>query len=126
MQEARSKNRSDAKNALDPGINKPLMNDRRYSPRLTQRLPIEVCGESLFNPHIFRGRTCDIAAKGIYFVCEEAYMVGQLIHVTVTLSGDRAVSCDSVSLTLRYRIQRVETLIRNGLKIFGVAVALDE
>jgi hypothetical protein len=126
MQEAHYKNQSDAANALDRGISKPLMNDGRYSRRLALRLPIEVCGESPFNPQTFRGRTRDIAAKGVYFVCEQAYMVAQLVHVTIRLSGDLVAGSERVSLTLRYRIQRVEEIFQNGSKTFGIAVALDE
>lgn len=126
MQEANYKSQSDAANARGRGIDKPLMNDRRCSRRLALRLPIEFYGESPFNPQTFRGRTRDIAAKGVYFFCEEAYMVGQLVHVTIRLSGDPVAGSDRVSLTLRYRVQRVEEMIRNGSKAFGVAVALDE
>jgi hypothetical protein len=126
MQEPNYKNQSAAANALGRGINKPLINDRRGSRRLARSLPIEVCGESPFNPRTFRGRTRDIAAKGVYFVCEEAYMKGQLVHFTIRLSGVPVAGSDSVSLMLRCRVQRVEELIENGSKIFGVAVALDE
>jgi hypothetical protein len=126
MQEANYKNQSDPENALGRGTNKPLMNDRRCSRRFALSLPIEVSGESPFNPQTFRGRTRDIAANGIYFFCKEAYMAGQLVHVTVRLSGDSVAFSDRVSLTLRCRVQRVEEIVRNASKIFGVAVALDE
>jgi hypothetical protein len=126
MQEANYKNQSDPENALGRGTNKPLMNDRRCSRRFTLSLPIEVSGESPFNPQTFRGRTRDIAANGIYFFCEEAYMAGQLVHVTIRLSGDSVAFSDRVSLTLRCRVQRAEEIVRNASKIFGVAVALDE
>src|ERR1700730_12384910 len=112
MQEANYKNHSDALNAPGRGINKPFMNDRRYSRRLALRLPIDVCGESPFNPQTCRGRTRDIAAKGVYFVCEEAYMAGQLVHVTIKLSGDPVAGSDSISLTLRCRVQRVEEIFQ--------------
>ena len=125
MQEANYKNHSDSANAQDRGTNKPL-NDRRCSRRFALSLPIEVSGESPFNPQTFRGRTRDIAANGIYFFCEEAYMAGQLVHVTVRLSGDSVAFSDRVSLTLRCRVQRVEEIVRNASKIFGVAVALDK
>jgi hypothetical protein len=125
MQEANYKNQSDPENALGRGTNKPL-NDRRCSRRFALSLPIEVSGESPFNPQTFRGRTRDIAANGIYFFCEEAYMAGQLVHVTIRLSGDSVAFSDRVSLTLRYRVQRVEEIVRNASKIFGVAVALDK
>jgi hypothetical protein len=107
-------------------MNKPLTNDRRGSRRLALSLPVEVCGENPFNPQTFRGRTRDIAAKGVYFVCEEAYTVGQLVHVTIRLSGVLIAGTDSISLTLRCRVQRVEEMILHGSKTFGVAVALDE
>ena len=126
MQEANYKNQSDPENALGRGTNKPLMNDRRCSRRFALSLPIEVSGESPFNPQTFRGRTRDIAANGIYFFCEEAYMAGQLVHVTIRLSGDSVAFSDRVSLTLRCRVQRVEEIVRNASKIFGVAVALDK
>ena len=126
MPEDNYKNPSDSANALGRGTNKPLMNDRRCSRRLALSLPIEVCGESPFNPQTFHGSTRDIAAKGVYFFCEEAYMVGQLVHVTIRLSGDPAAGSDRVSLTLRCRVQRVEELIQIAATIFGVAVALDE
>src|SRR6267378_2081724 len=73
-----------------------------------------------------RGRTRDISAKGLYFVCEESYMVGQLLHVTIRLSRGLVADSDSVSLTLRCRVQRVERISQSGAKTFGVAVALDE
>jgi PilZ domain-containing protein len=126
MQEANYKNRSDAADALRRGINKPLLNERRGSRRLALSLPVEVCGESPFNPQTFCGRTRDVASTGLYFFCEEAYMVGQLVHVTIKLSGDLVAGSDRVSLKLRYRVQRFEEMIRNGSKTFGVAVALDE
>jgi hypothetical protein len=126
MQPANQKKRSDAPNALGRGIHGPSLNDRRSSQRLAVHLQIEVCGESPFNPQAFRGRTRDIAANGIYFVCEEASMAGQLVHVTIRLSGDMVAGSDSVFLTLRYRIQRVEEIFQNGAKTFGIAVALDE
>jgi hypothetical protein len=126
MQEANYKNQSDPENALGRGTNKPLMNDRRCSRRFALSLPIEVSGESPFNPQTFRGRTRDIAANGIYFFCEEAYMAGQLVHVTIRLSGDSVAFSDRVFLTLRCRVQRVEEIVRNASKIFGVAVALDK
>jgi hypothetical protein len=126
MREANYKNQSDSANALGRATNKPLMNDRRHSRRLALRLPIEVCGESPFNPQTFYGNTRDIAAKGVYFFCEEAYMVGQLVHVTIPLSGDLIFGSDRVYLTLHYRVQRVEELIQSAATIFGVAVALDE
>jgi hypothetical protein len=107
-------------------MSKPLTTDRRGSRRLALSLPVEVCGEGPFNPETFCGRTRDIGAKGVYFVCEEAYIVGQLIHVTIRLSGVLVTGTDSVSLTLRYRVQRVEEILRNGSKTFGVAAALDE
>jgi hypothetical protein len=126
MQKAHYKNQSDSANALGRGTNKPLLNDRRCSRRFALSLPIQVNGESPFNPQTFRGRTRNIAANGVYFFCEEAYMAGQLVHVTIRLFGDLVVSTDSVSLTLRCRVQWVEEITRNGSKIFGVAVALDE
>src|ERR1700704_498361 len=126
MQEANYKNQSAPENALGRGTNKPLMNDRRCSRRFALSLPIEVSGESPFNPQTFRGRTRDIAANGVYFFCEEAYMAGQLVDVTIRLSGDPVAGSDRVSLTLRCRVQRVEKISRNGAKTFGVAVALDE
>jgi hypothetical protein len=126
MQEANYQNQSDAANAPGRGINKPLIRDRRGSRRLALRLPIEVCGESPFNPQTFYGRTRDIAPKGVYFFCEEAYMAGQLLHVTMRLFGDPVTGSDRISLTLRYRIQRVEEISQNGSKAFGVAAALDE
>jgi hypothetical protein len=126
MQEANYKNQSDSANALGRGANKPLLNDRRCSRRFALSLPIEVNGESPFNPQTFRGRTRDIAADGVYFFCEEAYMAGQLVHVTIRLFGGLVASSDSVSLTLRCRVQWVEEIIRDGAKTFGVAVALDE
>jgi hypothetical protein len=126
MQEANYKNQSDSANALGRGTSKPLMNDRRCSRRFPLSLPIEVSGESPFNPQTFCGRTRDIAAKGVYFFCEEAYMAGQLVDVTIRLSGDLVPGSDRVSLTLRCRVQRVEKIAQNGSKRFGVAVALDE
>ncbi len=121
MQEANYKNQS--ANALGRGTNKPPWNDRRCSRRFALSLPIEVSGESPFNPQTFPGRTRDIAANGVYFLCEEAYMAGQLVHVTIRL----LVACsDTVFLTLRCRVQRVEKISQNGSKTFGVAVALDE
>jgi PilZ domain len=125
MQEANYKNQSDS-DALGRGTHKPLMNDRRCGRRFAMSLPIAVSGESPFNPQTFRGRTRDIAANGVYFFCEEAYMVGQLVHVTIRLFGDLVASPDNVSLTLRCRVQWVEEITRNGSKTFGVAVALDE
>jgi hypothetical protein len=126
MSEANYKNRSDAADALRRGMNKPLKNERRGSRRLALSLPVEVCGESPFNPQTLCGRTRDVAPKGLYFFCEEAFMVGQLIHVTIKLSGDPVASSDRVSLKLRCRVQRFEEMFRNGAKTFGVAVALDE
>jgi hypothetical protein len=126
MQEANYKNQSDSTNALGRGTNRPLMNDRRCSRRFALSLPIEVRGESPFNPQTFRGRTRDIAANGVYFFCEEAYMAGQLVDVTIRLSGDLVAGSDRVSLTLRCRVQRAEKITRNASKTFGVAVALDE
>ena len=124
MQEANYKNQS--ANALGRGTNKPPWNDRRCSRRFAMSLPIEVSGESPFNPQTFPGRTRDIAANGVYFLCEEAYMAGQLVHVTIRLSRGLVAGSDSVSLTLRCRVQRVEKISQNGSKAFGVAVALDE
>jgi hypothetical protein len=126
MPEANYKNQPDSGNALGRGTNKPLMNDRRCSRRFALSLPIEVSGESPFNPQTFRGRTRDIAANGVYFFCEEAYMAGQLVDVTIRLSGDLLAGSDRVSLTLRCRVQRSEKISQNGSKRFGVAVALDE
>ena len=126
MQEANYKNQSDSANALGRGTNKPLLNDRRCSRRFALSLPIEVRGESPFNPQTFRGTSRDIAANGVYFLCEEAYMAGQLVHVTIRLFGDLVGSPNSVSLTLRCRVQWVEEITWNDAKTFGVAVALDE
>jgi hypothetical protein len=126
MQEANYKNQSDSANALGRGTSKPLMNDRRSSRRFALSLPIEVRGESPFNPQTFRGRTRDIAANGVYFFCDEAYMSGQLVDVAITLSGDLVAGSDRVSLTLRCRVQWVEKISQNGSRTFGVAVALDE
>jgi hypothetical protein len=53
-------------------------------------------------------------------------MVGHLLYVTMRLSGDPVAGSDRVSLKLRCRVQRVEEIIRNGSKAFGVAVVLDE
>jgi hypothetical protein len=126
MREADFTNRPDAANVLSHGINKPLTNGRRVSERWAMSQSIEVCGESPFNPQTYRARTSDISAKGLYFVCEEAYMKGQLVHVTISLSGGLIAGSDSISLTLRCRVQRVEKISQNGSKTFGVAVALDE
>jgi hypothetical protein len=126
MREADFTNHPGAVNAPSRGIYKPLTNDRRGSERRAMSESIEVCGESPFNPQTYRGRTRDISAKGIYFVCEEPYMVGQLLHVTIRLSRGLVAGSDSVSLTLRCRVQRVEKIFQNGSKTFGVAVALDE
>src|SRR6267143_2860678 len=123
MREADFTNRPDAANVLSHGINKPLTNGRRVSERWAMSQSIEVCGESPFNPQTYRARTRDISAKGIYFVCEEPYMKGQLVHVTISLSGGPIAGSDSVYLTLRCRVQRVEKISDNGSKIFGVAVA---
>ena len=126
MREADFTNQRDAANALSRGINKPLRNGRRGSERWAMSQSIEVCGESPFNPQTYRGRTRDISAKGLYFVCEESYIVGQLVHVTIRLSRGLVADSDSVSLTLRCRVQRVERISQSGAKTFGVAVALDE
>jgi hypothetical protein len=126
MREADFTNHPDAANALSRGRSKPLTNGRRGSERWAMSQAIEVCGESPFNPQTYRGRTRDISAKGVYFVCEEAYMRGQLVHVTISLSGDLIADSDSISLTMRCRVQRVEEISQNGSKTFGVAVALDE
>jgi hypothetical protein len=126
MQEANDKDESDSANAPGRGADKPPMNDRRCSRRFTLSLPIEASGESPFNSQTFRGKIRDIAANGVYFFCEEAYMAGQLVHVTIRLSLDPVAFPDRVSLTLRCRVQRVEEIVRNASRIFGVAVALDE
>jgi hypothetical protein len=126
MQEANYKDQSDSANALGRRTNKPLTNGRRGTKRWAVSQLIEVCGESPFNPQTYRGRTRDISAKGIYFVCEEPYMKGQLVHVTISLSGGPIAGSDSVCLTLRCRVQRVEKIFQNGSKTFGIAVALDE
>jgi PilZ domain-containing protein len=126
MREADFTNHPDAANALGRGINKPLTNGRRGSERCAMSQSIEVCGESPFNPQTYRGTTRDISAKGVYFVCGEAYMKGQLVHVTISLSGGLIAGSDTVSLTMRCRVQRVEEISQNGSRAFGVAVALDE
>jgi len=126
MQEANYKDQSDSANALGRRTNKPLTNGRRGTKRWAVSQLIEVCGESPFNPQTYRGKTRDISAKGIYFVCEEPYMKGQLVHVTISLSGGPIAGSDSVYLTLRCRVQRVEKIFQNGSKTFGIAVALDE
>jgi hypothetical protein len=125
MQEANSKNQPDGAKALAGGINRPV-NERRCSRRLPQCLPVEVCVESPFSPEIIRGNTRDITAKGAYFFCKQAFMVGQLLRVTIRLSGGLDAGADRVSLTLRSRVQRVEQLVRNGSKTFGIAVALEK
>jgi len=43
-------------------------------------------------------------------------MAGQLVHVTISLSGDLVADTDSVSLTLRCRVQRVEKISRTAQK----------
>jgi hypothetical protein len=53
-------------------------------------------------------------------------MKGQLVHVTISLSGGPIAGSGSIFLTLRCRVQRVEKISENGSKLFGVAVALDE
>src|ERR1700687_941085 len=126
MQEARFTNQTETQETGARKKKKPLPKDRRRSRRLVLSNPVEVCGESPFNPQTLRGTTRDIDANGVYFVCDESYMVGQLVHVTIHLSGGLLLGSESVTLTLRCRVQRAEELIRNGSKTFGVAVALDE
>lgn len=104
-----------------------ITNDRRYAPRAALSLPIAVRGESPFNTQTFHAMTRDISAKGVYFVCDEAYMAGQLLHATIRLSSEVTNGFECLSLTLRFRVQRAELQISsNGFKTFGVAMALDE
>ena len=100
--------------------------DRRGTRRFALSLPVEARGESPFNPQPVEGRTQNVSAKGIYFVCDEAYMSGQLLHIKMKLSGDKAAGTDSIFLTVRCRVQRVDKMSTNGAGRFGVAVALDE
>jgi hypothetical protein len=125
MQEANCRNQPDAVTAAGRGIDKPPIKDRRCSPRLALRLPVEACAQGRLSPQTYRGTTRDISAKGVYFVCGEAYLAGQLVYVTIRMSGDLAAGSDSVSLTSRYRVKRVEEIFQNGSKRFGIAAALE-
>ena len=100
--------------------------DRRSTRRFALSLPVEACGGSPFKSQPVKGRTRNVSANGIYFVCDEACMAGQLLHITMKLSGEKMGGTDSIFVTVRCRVQRVEEIFQIGLKRFGVAVALDE
>ena len=100
--------------------------DRRSTRRFALSLPVAARGESPFNPQPVEGRTQNVSAKGVYSVCNAAYMAGQLLHVKMMLSDGKAAGTDSTFLTVRRRVQRVDKMSMNGAGRFGVAVALDE
>jgi hypothetical protein len=58
------------------------------------------------------------------FVCSERYLAGQLLYITLRF-GDQVQGADSFSLTLQFRVQRLEQRQRNDPEQFAVAVALD-
>jgi PilZ domain len=98
--------------------------DRRCASRIAFVIPIEVRGESPFNPRTVTGITQNLSANGMYFVCGERYLPGQLLYITMKF-GDQVQGIDSLSLTLRFRVQRLEQTKRSAAEHFGVAVALD-
>jgi hypothetical protein len=98
--------------------------DRRCSRRIAFVLPIEVQGESPFNTRTVRGTTQNLSANGMSFVCSERYLAGQLLYITLRF-GDQVQGADSFSLTLQFRVQRLEQRQRNDPEQFAVAVALD-
>jgi hypothetical protein len=98
--------------------------DRRCSRRIAVVLPIEVQGESPFNTRTVRGATQTLSANGMSFVCGERYLPGQLLYVTMKF-GDQVQGADSFSLTLQFRVQRIEQAQGNDPQQFAVAVALD-
>ena len=100
--------------------------NRRSSRRFALSLPVEACGESPFKTQPIKGRTRNVSANGIYFVCDEACMAGQLLYITMKLPGDKLDHADGIFLRVRCRVRRVEEMLQNGSKAFGIAVALDE
>ena len=101
----------------------PRTPDRRCSRRIAIVLPIEVQGESPFNTRTVRGAIQNLSANGMSFVCGERYLPGQILYVTMNF-GDQVHGIDG-SLTLQFRVQRLEQSQRNDPKQFAVAVALD-
>jgi hypothetical protein len=105
---------------------KAMKTDRRKTRRFALSLPVEACGENPLNPQPFQGRTRNISVNGIYFVCDKPCMPGQTLRIIMKLSVNRLSGTDSIFLTLRCRVRRVDEMFLNGLKQFGCAVALDE
>src|SRR4030081_1210151 len=97
--------------------------DRRCSHRIAFVLPMEVQGESPFNTRTVRGATQNLSANGMSFVCGERYLPGQLLYVTKKFGG-QVQGADSFSLTLQFRVQRLQQGERNDPQQFAVAVAL--
>jgi hypothetical protein len=100
--------------------------ERRSTHRFPLALPVDVFVDRVSKSQPVKGRTRDVSANGMYFVCNKPYRAGQLLSITMNLAGEKVGGGDSISLTVGCHVQRVEEIVQGGAKVFGIAVALQD
>ena|SRR5215813_12322811 len=98
--------------------------ERRSDHRVGLSWLIEVRGEYPFNsgPFLFKCRNASRA--GLYFRSDVFFFPGQLLHVVLSIPADDTKDFEVHSVTLYYRIVRVERLRTEERTRFGVAAIL--
>jgi hypothetical protein len=109
---------------LCSGGNEHKQAERRSTLRYPLALPVEVFLDRVAKSQPVKGRTRDVCANGMYFVCNKPYRAGQLLFISMNLAGEKVGGGDSISLTVGCHVQRVEEIVQGTAKLFGIAVAL--
>lgn len=63
-----------------------MQTDRRSTRRFALSLPAEACGESPFKSQPIQGRTRNVSANGIYFVCDQTYPKKLLVLLPIHMN----------------------------------------
>jgi hypothetical protein len=108
------------------GGNEHKQAERRSTLRFPLTLPVEVFLDRVAKSQPVKGRTRDVSANGMYFVCNKPYRAGQLLFIKMNLAGEKVGGGDSISLTVGCQVQRVEEIVQGAAKLFGIAVALQD
>jgi len=117
---------SGSKKLRSAGGNEHKQAERRSTLRYPLALPVEVFLDRVAKSQPVKGRTRDLSANGMYFVCNKPYRAGQLLFITMNLAGEKAGGGDSISLTVGCHVQRVEEIVQGAAKLFGIAVTLQD
>ena len=115
-----------SKKLCSAGGNEHKQAERRSTLRFPLALPVEVFLDRVAKSQPVKGRTRDVSANGMYFVCNKPYRAGQLLFIKMNLAGEKVGGGDSISLTVGCHVQRVEEIVQGAAKLFGIAVALQD